>query len=41
VLAEAGDEHAAAKMLTAVVSDAETPRLPHQVQQDHLPDRAG
>jgi hypothetical protein len=33
VLARAGDERAAANMLTAAVSDAETLRLPHQIQR--------
>ena len=33
VLARAGDEHAAETMLTAAISDAETLRLPHQVQR--------
>jgi len=33
VLAKAGDEHTAASMLTAAVSDAEALRLPHQVQR--------
>ena len=33
VLARAGDEHTAAGMLSAVLSDAETLRLPHQVQR--------
>ena len=33
VLARAGDEHAAETMLTAAVSDAESLRLPHQVQR--------
>jgi transcriptional regulator with XRE-family HTH domain len=33
VLARAGDEHAAQTMLTAAVSDAESLRLPHQVQR--------
>jgi len=33
VLARSGDEHAAGTMLTAAISDAETLRLPHQVQR--------
>ena len=33
VLARAGDEHTAADMLSAAISDAETLRLPHQVQR--------
>jgi transcriptional regulator with XRE-family HTH domain len=33
VLTRAGDDRAAANMLTAVISDAETLRLPHQVQR--------
>ena len=33
VLARAGDEHAAETMLTTAVSDAESLRLPHQVQR--------
>jgi transcriptional regulator with XRE-family HTH domain len=33
VLARAGDEHTAANMLTAAISDSETLRLPHQVQR--------
>lgn len=33
VLARAGDEHAAQTMLTAAISDAESLRLPHQVQR--------
>jgi transcriptional regulator with XRE-family HTH domain len=33
VLARAGDEHTAAGMLSAALSDAETLRLPHQVQR--------
>jgi transcriptional regulator with XRE-family HTH domain len=33
VLARAGDERAAANMLTAAVSDAEALRLPHQIQR--------
>jgi transcriptional regulator with XRE-family HTH domain len=33
VLARAGDEHTAETMLTAAISDAETLRLPHQVQR--------
>lgn len=33
VLARAGDEQAAASMLAAAVSDAETLRLPHQIQR--------
>ena len=33
VLARSGDEHTAQTMLTAAVSDAETLRLPHQVQR--------
>jgi len=33
VLARAGDEHAAAKMLSAAIGDSETLRLPHQVQR--------
>ncbi len=33
VLARAGDEHAAAALLSAALSDAETLRLPHQVQR--------
>lgn len=32
-LARAGDEHAAVSMLSAALSDAETLRLPHQVQR--------
>ena len=33
VLARSGDEHTAETMLTAAISDAETLRLPHQVQR--------
>jgi transcriptional regulator with XRE-family HTH domain len=33
VLARAGDEHTAETMLTGAISDAETLRLPHQVQR--------
>jgi transcriptional regulator with XRE-family HTH domain len=33
VLARAGDDRAAANMLTAAISDAETLRLPHQIQR--------
>ena len=33
MLARAGDEHTAETMLTAAISDAETLRLPHQVQR--------
>ena len=33
VLARAGDERTAADMLSAALSDAETLRLPHQVQR--------
>lgn len=33
VLARTGDEHTAATMLTSAISDAETLRLPHQVQR--------
>jgi transcriptional regulator with XRE-family HTH domain len=33
VLARAGDERAAANLLTAAVNDAETLRLPHQIQR--------
>jgi transcriptional regulator with XRE-family HTH domain len=33
VLARAGDEHAAAKMLSVAIGDSETLRLPHQVQR--------
>ncbi len=33
VLARAGDEHTAEQMLSAAISDAETLRLPHQVQR--------
>ena len=33
VLARAGDEHTAETMLTAAISDAETLRLPHQIQR--------
>ncbi|MGH3221296.1 MAG: helix-turn-helix domain-containing protein [Streptosporangiaceae bacterium] len=33
VLARAGEEHTAETMLTAAISDAETLRLPHQVQR--------
>lgn len=33
VIARTGDEHTAATMLTAAISDAETLRLPHQVQR--------
>ena len=33
VLARSGDEHIAETMLTAAISDAETLRLPHQVQR--------
>jgi hypothetical protein len=33
MLARAGDEHSAASMLAAAISDAETLRLPHQVQR--------
>jgi hypothetical protein len=33
VLARAGDEHTAAAMLSAALTDAETLRLPHQVQR--------
>jgi hypothetical protein len=32
-LVSAGDEHAAVSMLSAALSDAETLRLPHQVQR--------
>lgn len=42
LLARAGDEHAAAGMLSAALSDAETLRLPHQVQRIiRLTDQAG
>lgn len=41
-LARAGDEHAAVSMLSAAVSDAETLRLPHQVQRIiRLTDQSG
>jgi hypothetical protein len=33
ILARAGDEHAAAAMLSAALTDAETLRLPHQIQR--------
>ena len=42
VLARAGDEHTAVGMLSAALSDAETLRLPHQVQRIiRLTDQAG
>jgi hypothetical protein len=41
-LTRAGDEHAAVSMLSAAVSDAETLRLPHQVQRIiRLTDQSG
>jgi hypothetical protein len=41
-LARAGDEHAADSMLSAALSDAETLRLPHQVQRIiRLTDQSG
>ena len=41
-LARAGDEHAAASMVSAALSDAETLRLPHQVQRIiRLTDQSG
>ena len=33
MLARSGDEHTARTMLTGAISDAETLRLPHQVQR--------